>query len=94
MKSALELAMEKAAKLTGGELKSLSASQKAAIAEARSKTEAKIAEAKIMLDEKMKKIAGRPEYAAALEEAKENFRQEKTRVEEALEREIEAIRRQ
>ena len=57
MKSALELAMEKADKVTGG-VKSLTASQKERIAEIRSIAEAKVAEDTIMLDKKLKSLAG------------------------------------
>lgn len=62
------------------------------IAEARKKAEARIAEAEIMMNDKIKKVAGHPAYGEAITEVRENFVREKTKIEENLEREIEKIR--
>jgi len=77
-----------------GETKSLSDEQKERIAEEKRKAEAKIAEARIMLDEKIAKAESADAFAREIEEAIENFLSEKARIEEKLEDIIETIRRE
>ena len=85
--------MEKASRMAG-ETKSLSDEQKERIAEEKRKAEAKIAEARIMLDEKIAKAESADAFAREIEEARENFLSEKARIEEKLEDIIETIRRE
>lgn len=93
MKSALELAMEKADRMGGGKAKKLTEKQKREIAEIRSKAEAKIAELRIMMDEKVARLsAAGAEGMAAIDELKRGFTSEKSGIEEEAEREIEKLK--
>ena len=93
MKSALELAMEKADKMQGTEAKKLSGEQKEKIAELRRMSEAKIAELQIMMNEKLDKLAGQgPEAQAATEELNNEFLAQKAGIEERTEGQIEKVR--
>lgn len=89
MKSALELAIEKAEKMEGKKRKGLNADQKEKIAEIRKITDAKIAEAEIMMDSKIAKIAV---DKAACELLREDFHREKAKLRENAEEKIENIR--
>lgn len=84
--------MEKAGKLGASGRGPLSDDQKARIAELRKKAEAKIAESRIMLDDKISKLGAQPGSQAIIEEAEDNFRREKAKVEEDTEHKIEKIR--
>lgn len=84
--------MEKAGKLAGSGKGPLTDDQKARIADLRKKAEAKIAESRIMLDDKISKLGDQPAFAATIAEAEENFRREKMKIEEETERKIEKIR--
>lgn len=93
MKSALELAMEKADRMGGGKTKKLTAQQKKEIAEIRSKAEARIAEIKIMMDEKVNRLsAAGAEGEAAIGELKREFASEKSKIDEEAERSIEKLK--
>ena len=92
MKSAVELAMEKAGKLADSGRGPLTDDQKARIAELRKKAEAKIAESQIMLADKIAKLGTQPGSQAAVEEAEDNVRRQKAKIEEETERKIEKIR--
>ncbi|MBI4828620.1 MAG: hypothetical protein HY804_07395 [Nitrospinae bacterium] len=87
MKSALELAMEKSARLTGD--KKLSEAQKKEIAELRRIGEAKIAEAEIMCQKKLGETGGDPAAAAALAE---QLRRDREKINEQTERKIAGVR--
>jgi len=87
MKSALELAMEKSARLGGD--KKLSDAQKKEIAELRKIGEAKVAEAEIMSQKKMGEAGGDPAAAAALAE---QLRRDKEKINEDTERKIARVR--
>jgi hypothetical protein len=84
--------MEKAGKLAGSGATALTNDQKTRIAEVRKRAEAKIAESRIMLDDKIAKLGNQPGFAATIEEAEDNFRREKMKVEEETERKIAKIR--
>ncbi|MBI4596696.1 MAG: hypothetical protein HY730_10050 [Candidatus Tectomicrobia bacterium] len=56
MKSAIELAMERSKRMSGGEEPSLSEEQKKEISEIRTKYKAKIAEAEILLQEEEPRV--------------------------------------
>lgn len=84
--------MEKAGKLAGSGASALTSDQKTRIAELRKRAEAKIAESRIMLDDKIVKLGNQPAFAATIEEAEDNFRREKMKVEEETERKIGKIR--
>lgn len=86
--------MEKAGKLAGGETGPLTNEQKARIADIRKKAEARIAESRIMLDDKIAKFRSHPGMETSINEAEENFRYEKAKIDEDTERKIEAIRRE
>ncbi len=92
MKSALELAMEKANNITGGKSVKLDKEQKEKIAEVRSIGEAKIAEAKIMLDDKLANMTRKPGLFAEIEKIKEEYRTDIERVESDVERKVDKIR--
>ena len=79
MKSALELAMEKTAKMVSQEDSELTESQKRRISDIEAEFQAKVAEAEIMLEQKSRGIdAADPELAeAALESLREEFRKDK-----------------
>lgn len=84
--------MEKAGKLATSGRGPLSDDQKARIAELRKKASAKIAESRIMLDDKISRLGNQPGSQAAIEEAEESFRREKTKIEEETERKVGKIR--
>lgn len=86
--------MEKAGKLADSGKGPLTGDQKARIAELRKRAEAKIAESRIMLDDKISKLGDQPAFAATIEEAEENFRRERTKIEEETERKIDKIRQE
>jgi hypothetical protein len=94
MKSAVELAMERAGKLAGSGTNPLTDDQKAKIAELRKKAEAKIAEARIMLDDKIARLWNHPGAQATIIEAEDNVRRLMAKIEEETERGIEKIRQE
>ncbi len=89
MKSAIELAMEKANEMSGGKGKNLTNEQKKKIGQIRQIAEAKIAEARIMLDDKISKLGGNFE---AVEQAKAEFRFDITKIEKDTEKKIAKVR--
>ncbi|VAX16400.1 hypothetical protein MNBD_NITROSPINAE02-38 [hydrothermal vent metagenome] len=89
MKSAIELAIEKANEMSGGKSKSLTGEQKKKIGEIRQIAEAKIAETRIMLDDKISRLGGNFE---AVEQAKAEFRIDKSKIEKDTERKVTKIR--
>lgn len=84
--------MERAGKLAGSGANPLTDDQKARISELRKKAEAKIAESRIMLDDKIAKLGNHPGAQAAIMEAEDNVRREMAKIEEETERGIEKIR--
>jgi hypothetical protein len=84
--------MEKAGKLADSGRGPLTDDQKTRIAELRKKAEAKIAESRIMLDDKISRLGTQPGSQAVIEEAEDNIRREKAKIEEETERKIEKIR--
>lgn len=89
MKSAIELAMEKANEIDGGKGKVLTYDQKKKIGEIRNIAESKIAEAQIMRDDKIAKLGGNFE---AVEGEKAKFRYDQTKIEEDTERKVAKVR--
>ena len=92
-KSALELAMERLRKKDAEEgvsVQPLTDQQKAAIAEARSYYDSKIAEQEILQQDAMKKLFGAD--PAAVEEITRQFRREKERLASERDVKIEKIR--
>ncbi len=88
-KSAVELAMEKLRARDDFEEVVLSDAQKKKIADARSRTRAKIAELEIQQDGKLRQVA-------SLEEAevlRDEIKKEKARLEEELEKQVAKIRK-
>ncbi len=75
-----------------GATKNLTPEQKERIAEIRKVGESRIAQAQIMLDEKMKQVAGRPDFAEQIEQERREFLEEKERIERDTERDVEAIK--
>jgi uncharacterized protein YjbJ (UPF0337 family) len=86
--------MEKAGKLAGSGTGPLTDDQKARIAGLRKKAEAKIAESRIMLDDKIAKMGTHPGSQATITEAEDNVRREKAKIEEETEHRIEKIRQE
>ncbi|MBF0169915.1 MAG: hypothetical protein HQK87_02305 [Nitrospinae bacterium] len=76
----------------GGQTRCLTPEQKERIAERRKVGEARIAEAQIMLDEKIKKSGGRPDFADQIAAARKDFQAERERIDRETEQAIEAIR--
>lgn len=73
-------------------MKSLTAEQKERIANIRSIAEAKIAEEAIMLDQKLKSLAGNEMASAEADLIKREFLRDKKKIEEKAEDDIEKIR--
>lgn len=94
MKSALELAMEKTAKLVSREDAGLSEDQKKRIAQVEAEFRARVAEAEIMRDQKIRKArAGDPaEAAAAIQALQEGFLKDKEAWEAKRNREIAKVK--
>ncbi len=94
MKSALELAMEKTAKMVSQEDSELTESQKKRISGIEAEFQAKVAEAEIMLEQKIRGIdAADPELAeAVLESLGEEFRKEKESWASKRDREIAKVK--
>lgn len=90
LKSAVELAMEKMER-GEGTVEKLSDDQKEQIAEIRSRYRAKIAEAEISLQSKIKKARGQGDMAA-IEMMQQDFASERQKFEERMEREIRKVR--
>jgi hypothetical protein len=91
-KSSFELAMERLRKKdreAGVEERSLSAEQRAAIADVRKVYEAKLAEREILYQASLRK-ARDPEAAAALEE---EYRRDRERINAERDRKVEEVRR-
>lgn len=86
--------MERAGKLAGSGTNPLTDDQKARIAELRKKAEAKIAESRIMLDDKIARLGVQPGSHDAIKGAEDNVRREKAKIEEETERGIEKIRQE
>ncbi|MBI3089991.1 MAG: hypothetical protein HYY96_04940 [Candidatus Tectomicrobia bacterium] len=97
MKSALELAMERARKLQGGEDEGrLSDAQKQRIAELRKEYEAKIAEKEIMLASNLQKMRRRTppeEIPTKAQELQREFQEAKAALQREKEEKIAAARR-
>ncbi len=94
MKSALELAMEKTSRLVSEETAGLSDAQKKRIAEIEAECRAKIAEAEIMLDQKIRGAhAGDRESTQALVDSlREEFARDKESWEEKKNQEIRKVK--
>ena len=87
-KTAIEIAMEKLRASGDFSAKSLTDDQKAEIAEIRSRHRAKIAELEIKQKDKMSKVASYEE----LEALQGELVQEKKRLEEKMEKDVEQVR--
>ena len=87
-KTAIEIAMEKLRARGDSAPKTLTNDQKVEIADIRSRLRAKIAEFEIKQQDKMNKAASLEELQAF----KEELLQEKTRLEEKMEEEVEQVR--
>jgi exonuclease VII large subunit len=99
LKSAWEISLEKSDKLVPGgkKRKKLTAKQKEQIAEIRKECKAKIADKDITLQHKVKYLEERtpPELLhSESEQLKQEFAEEKDRLEKEMESQIEAIRQQ
>ncbi len=94
MKSALELALEKTAKMISEEDSDLNDGQKKLISEIEAEFQAKVAEAEIMLEQKIKGIAASdPESSeVAIDGLREEFRKDKEGWESKREREITKVK--
>lgn len=90
LKSAVELAMEKMESGEGA-VEKLSDEQKEQIAEIRSKYRAKIAEAEISLQSKIRKARSQGDVAS-IEAMQQHFASERQKFEERMEREIRKVR--
>ena len=94
MKSALELAMEKTAKLLSEDRASLSEEQKKRVAEIEAEFRAKVAEAEIMLEQKIRKAHAQDPLSAgsAIEALREELLKDKEAWEKKKNREIEKVK--
>ncbi|MEW6749972.1 MAG: hypothetical protein AB1505_03230 [Candidatus Latescibacterota bacterium] len=90
MKSALELAMERAAAALGGENIQLTDEQKAQIDQVRKVYEAKWAEQEIALQGRLQKVAREATDAQALQEARNQVQAELARLRQQLDAERDA----
>jgi len=97
MKSALEIAMEKAKGMAGDEeIVSLSDDQKKKVGEIRKEYEGKFAEREIMLETELKKFgaaAGSPDIQDYISVKKEELSEEKKKLNSEMEEKIEKIRK-
>ena len=98
MKSALEIAMEKAKSMGGDEeIASLSDDQKKKVSEIRKEYEGKIAEREIMLETELKKFqaaAASPDIQDYISVKKEELAEEKKKLNAEMEEKIEKIRKE
>jgi hypothetical protein len=92
MKSAAELAMEKANKVSGSKLPKLTDSQKEAIAEIRRVTKAKIAERKIYLDEKLSNLPDGPAETKVKDTLLKEYNDIKEKIEADMQADIEKVK--
>lgn len=97
MKSALELALERAKKMEGADVDApLSEAQKTRLAELRSEYEAKIAEKEIMLKSNLQKLSQRTppqEIPLKAQQLQQEFQDEKAALEVEKEEKVAAVRR-
>ncbi len=99
LKSALELSLERSDKLAP-ELKSqkkLTKKQKQQIAEIRNEYAARIADKDVTFQDRVQKLSeqvGPEEIEVAKKELEEQFRSDKNKLEEQMEKEVEAVRSQ
>jgi hypothetical protein len=93
LKSAVELALEKLDRETGESVPRLTDEQKAAIAELRSKYEARIAELEIATQGKIRKARETGDYET-MRKIQAEMADERRRLESSRDREIEKIRHQ
>lgn len=97
LKSALELSLERSDKLAP-ELKSqkkLTKKQKQQIAEIRNEYAARIADKDVTFQDRVQKLSeqvGPEEIEVAKKELEEQFRSDKNKLEEQMEKEVEAVR--
>jgi len=92
LKSAVELALEKLDREMGESLPHLTDEQKGAIADLRSKYQARIAEVEIASQGKIRKAMAAGDYEA-ISKVQAEMAAEKRRLEETRDREIQKIRR-